>query len=262
MTCLPEHGKIDCKICHGGVVDFNKTVSRSEDEKWRLTANPLGWGSSNPAVVVLGFSKGENAITTLRDPRKTLEDVPFAGKRHYVGRILNSIGLLRRGDAQDVTREIADTSGLFHFGSIVRCTVEQKVEKDGVESWISSGSQMLESFSGHPFGRRVISNCTSAFLKGLPETVKIIVVFGLGKDKAKGGHEFSYVGDVRALLSRVRGGEMRWINSVSYHDDKVVVVHVEHFSGRNHLEHWLSHDHPRRVLRFQAIEAVKFALGM
>lgn len=261
MSCLPEHGKIDCNLCHGSAsVTFNKTTTYSQDGRWRITANPLAWGSVNPVVVVLGFSKGENAITALGDPRKTLEDVPYAGKRHYVGRLLNSIGLMPRDAASDVTREIGDTSGIFHFGSLVRCTVEQHVENGGQQSWVSSGSQMLEKFSDHPFGRQVIRNCTNRFLKRLPASVKIVVVFGLGRDKAKGGHQFSYVGDVRDVFSQVRGVEMRWINPVSYCDDDLVVIHVEHFSGRNHLENWLSKTHPRRALRHYAIDAVKLAL--
>ncbi len=261
MACLPDYGKIDCNLCHAGrKVEFNRTVSHSDDGNWRITANPLSWGSKNPAIVVLGFSKGANAVAALRDPKKTIEDIPYAGKRHYVAKILNSIGLLRGKDATDINREISDTSSIFHFGSLVRCTVEQRVWDDGVETWVSSGSQMLEKFSAHTFGQDVISNCTVRFLAQLPKTVKLIVMFGLGADLAKGGRRFSYVENAKKLLSEVRGHDMQWLNDVSYYDEDLVILHTDHFSGRNHLEHWLGRDHPRRELRHQAIDAVRFAM--
>lgn len=52
--CLPSHGRVDCSLCHRAPVTFD--VTRTEADGWRITANPLAWGSSHPEVLVLGFS--------------------------------------------------------------------------------------------------------------------------------------------------------------------------------------------------------------
>jgi hypothetical protein len=258
---LPCYGKIGCSVCHGGrQVTFNRTITYSEDDKWRITANPMAWGSQEPVVVALGFSKGGNAVAALRDPRKTIEDIPYAGKREWVGRILHAIGCLETPTRKAVDRQINDTGGLHHFGSLVRCTVEQKVSEGNYDKWISTGNGMLENFSSHPFGRTVIANCGDRHLNNLPPSVKIIVLFGLGKNLSRTGCDFSYVANARQVIGEIRGRSMTPFNGVSYYDEEVVVVHTEHFSGRNHLNNWLDPKHPRNALCHQAKSAVAFAL--
>lgn len=265
MSCLPFHGKINCTLCHTGkAVEFNRTLTYSDDGNWRLTANPLAWGSQRPVVVVLGFSKGSSAMAALANPRSRIEDIPYATKRSWVARLLHSVGLLPGSDQKHVEKQIADKGGLYHFGSLVRCTVEQKIVENGNETWITKGNGMLENFSSHPFGQEVVSRCTTNFLGSLPASVKVIVLFGLGRNlerKDSGRNRFSYVENVKKTLERTFGRPMQMLNDLAYYNDKITVVHIEHFAEPSYATRWLSKDHERRFLRHQAAEAVQFAIS-
>ncbi len=92
---------------------------------------------------------------------------------------------------------------------------------------------MLDKFVATDFGREVANQCALRFLSGLPETTRLIVMFGLG---AKGG----YVQAARRLIETARRGSWRWVNKVAYTDGRVTVVHVEHFASQGALiPNWL-----------------------
>ncbi len=55
MNNLPEHGRIECTNCfRQNAVTFD--LSQESDGGWRITANPLAWGSQTAEVVILGRS--------------------------------------------------------------------------------------------------------------------------------------------------------------------------------------------------------------
>lgn len=56
MSCLPAHGRINCVRCFPpSETVFDRTRLEAPDESWRITANPLAWGHSEPEIVVLGL---------------------------------------------------------------------------------------------------------------------------------------------------------------------------------------------------------------
>jgi hypothetical protein len=223
---LPESGQIGCTRCFDGCgnVVFNET--RRENGDWRITANPLAWGNArNPSVIVLGFSKGPTQANALLTQPHC--DIAYKGKRKNVGKILSHIGLLSKavdGDYEPaVTNAIEDRSGPFHFGSIVRCTVERFDLKK--ECWKGSGGAMLDKFVATSFGQEIANNCTNEFLSQLPPSVKLVVMFGLGT-------RLNYVKAGFDLYRAARNGTWRMINEVAYTDNSIVVVHVEHFASQ------------------------------
>src|SRR6266436_2575094 len=129
MSCsgLPPHGRITCSLCHPEPMVFDETRAWSKKRDWRITANPLAWGNSQPEVLVLGFSKGPNQAGELASLNHN--DVPYRKGRKQVGRILAHVGLLPMAEPDElkkmVDRAIADTSGRFGWGSLIRCTVER-----------------------------------------------------------------------------------------------------------------------------------------
>lgn len=257
MGCLPPHGRVDCMACYAGeAVAFDRTKREAGD--WRITANPLAWGSTNPAVVVLGFSKGPTQADALEHIRH--EEIAYKGARVWVGKILSHVGLLRPGSRQDQEQQvnalIADPNGLFHFGSLIRCTVERN---DPAKGWTGTGGDMLGRFMATPLGAEVAGNCAGRFLSELPLSVRLVVLFGLGSG-------MSYVQAARKLIGKARSGHMRTVNEVAYEDEGVVVVHVEHFRSQGNLiPKWLgegehSRDSRSRLGR-QAREAVDRALS-
>ena len=253
MSSLPTHGRVDCTMC------FRDTVpqfdhSYAEGDGWRIKSNPLSWGNDRPEVVVLGFSKGPTQSGALAQAHH--DHIAYKGSRTNVGKILRHVGLLPgehpAGLSAEVDALISNPSGRFHFASLIRCTVERLDPKS--RTWKGSGGGMLDRFIATEFGRRIASNCTTRFLSGLPETVKLIVMFGMGT-------KLNYVRTCYDLIKSARPGPWRWINDVAYSDGKVTVVHVEHFAAQGRLiPEWLGERSGDRVrygnMARSAIDAV------
>lgn len=256
MKTLPAPGRIDCSRCFKGCSSVQFDQTRRQDGDWRITANPLAWGNAKPEVVVLGFSKGPTqagALTTAPH-----NEIAYKGGRGNVGKILAHIGLLSAcgdGDlASAVSKAIADPSGRFHFGSLVRCTVERYEQESS--TWKGSGGGMLDKFVATSFGQEVANNCTEEFLSQLPPSTKLVVMFGLGS-------RLNYVKEAFKLYQKARNGTWRWLNEVAYTDGAIVVVHVEHFASQGALiPQWTGKDqHERGQYGRMAQEAVRLALG-
>jgi hypothetical protein len=107
------------------------------------------------------------------------DGIAYRGGRKNVGKIFVHLGLIptkapdRLSTAVD--RLIADHTGRFHFGSLVRCTVERNDLKKG---WVGTGGGMLDKFIRTAFGGAAASRCASRFLSDLPKSVKLVVLFG------------------------------------------------------------------------------------
>jgi hypothetical protein len=237
-------------MCYSqGAVEFDTT--RQERGSWRITANPLAWGSNDPEIVVLGFSKGPTQVGALAT--RPHDEIAFAGGRTQLGKILAYLGLAPMGTNAQlkayVDALVADPHGRFHFGSLVRCSVERYDTKR--QSWTGTGGSMLDGFLSDPFGHLVTGNCGRQFLAQLPERTKLVVMLGLGSN-------LNYVQAARRLFERVRPGPWSRINSVAYTDGAVTVVHVEHFKSQGALlPQWLGErEHSRSQLGLLAKEAV------
>lgn len=256
MPTLPQRGRISCTKCFHGFSSVIFDTTKRTQENWRITANPLAWGNVEPEIIVLGFSKGPTQAGALAGTPH--DEIAYKGSRRNVGRILRHVGLLPEmsDDALGaaVDNLISDASGRFHFGSLIRCTVERFDEKKG--GWSGSGGGMLDKFVATPFSKEVTRNCTTQFLQRLPKQTKLIVMFGMGSG-------LGYVQESYKLLSSTRGGDWRWINDVSYTDGDVTVVHVEHFASQGALiPEWLGErDSPRHRFAKMAKQGVCMAIG-
>lgn len=255
MSSLPHHGRIECNLCHvGQSASFDQT--RTVDRDWRITCNPLAWGNHAPEVVVLGFSKGPTQAGALA--ASPHDAIAYKGSRANVGKIMAHVGLIPKAPSHAYTgyvdRLIAERNGRFHFGSLVRCTVERQEQSTG--KWKGSGGGMLDKFVATSFGRIVTTNCGQRFLGDLPSSAKVILMFGLGT-------KMNYVRESRQIFNRVRPGAWRTINSCAYTDGSITVVHVEHFAAQGALiPNWLGEkDHERSALGIEARAAVTSALG-
>jgi len=232
MSCLPKHGRVFCSNCHNTSKPEFDLTKRTEGD-WRITANPLSWGSTTPEIVVLGFSKGPTQAGALASTPH--DEIAYKKGRLNVGKILSHIGLIQTnppgGLKNHIDQLIANKSGRFHFASLVRCTVERFDHKSN--EWKGSGGGMLDKFMATPFGNTVATNCVKTFLRDLPAETCLIVMFGLGSN-------LNYVKSSYDLYSRVRHGNWRMINKVAYTDGTITVVHVEHFASQGRLiPNWL-----------------------
>ena len=255
MNQLPSHGRVACTRCFSGTpVEFDRT--RLERGEWRITSNPLAWGSAEPEVIVLGFSKGPTQAGALASTAH--DQIAYKGSRKNVGKILAHVGLIPSATQDDLTdavdRLIADRSGRFHFASLVRCTVERFDVKSQV--WKGSGGGMLDRFLESELGRIVTHNCGTQFLRDLPASVRLIIMFGLGS-------RLNYVDSALSAYQKARPGPWRKVNKVAYTDGRVTVVHVEHFASQGALvPNWLGvGNHTRAEFGRLAQQAVSAALG-
>ena len=255
MSCLPEHGRVSCTLCFPNQSVLFDQTKRTE-ANWRITNNPLAWGNSTPEVVVLGFSKGPTQAGALASAPH--DEIAYKGSRGNVGKILAHVGLLPPAPLiqlkRDVDRMIADRSGRFHFSSFIRCTVERFDEELG--DWKGSGGGMLDKFAANSFGRGVATRCATRFLGSLPRTTKLVVMFGLGA-------KLNYVDAALQVFKVARPGRWRTLNDVSYADDVLTVVHVEHFAAQGPLiPDWLGiTNKPRARLGRLAQQSVLSALS-
>ena len=250
MSCLPSHGRVSCTKCFNSQpVEFDKSVLT--EQNWRITANPLAWGNPKAEIVVLGFSKGPTQAGALTNTQHN--EIAYKGSRRNVGKILAHVGLIPAGEPEqlklNVDRIIADENGRFHFGSLIRCTVERfDTAKD---AWKGSGGGMLDKFVATSFGQSVAGNCTTSFLTNLPKRTKLVIMFGLG---TKG----NYVREAYQLFQKAIPGDWKKINDVAYTDGDITVVHVEHFASQGALiPNWLGEkNHERGILGKSAQDAV------
>lgn len=253
MNTLPKHGIISCNTCFPGCTETEFDQTRQGDGNWRITANPLAWGCQTPEVVVLGFSKGPMQAGALA--ATSHDEIAFKGGRTQLGKILRHIGLLGSVANADLSKTvsslIADRAGRFHFGSLVRCTVEQHTSK----GWSGTGGGMLDKFVATTFGQQVVSRCSKRFLGQLPPTTKLVVMLGLGT-------KLNYVKACFDIHAKAQGGNWHWINEIAYTNGAVTVVHVEHFKALGALlPNWLSENgHPRGKYGLLARHAVAHAL--
>lgn len=254
MTCMPKSGRLQCNRCFGDkVVKFDDTTRTEND--WRITANPLAWGNVNPEVVILGFSKGPTQKVAVES--KSHDDIAFDRGRKNLGKILAHVGLVPSLENEDydqlIHEMIASPNGRFHFGSLVRCTIERYDET--ACAWKGSGGGMLDRFVSTSFGNEVTSNCITQYLKDIPSSVKLVVMCGMGT-------ALGYVSSAKKAISEARQGDWQDLNEIAYTDGTVTFVHVEHFSSQGALiPNWLGkNDHPRARLGIMAKEAVQEAL--
>lgn len=217
MFTLPCHGKLNCRKC------FTTGENVLTVGPWRLRNDPGHWGSSNPKILVLGFSKGSTQADVYANGR--FEDVPFAKCRTRLASILRTLGLL--GDTDNIDAKFTANEVDFAFASLVRCSLARWNDKS--KSYQTSGAIIQQAFR-EPFPLSVIHNCIERFLSALPERLKLIVMLGI---------DDAYVENCRIVLSRLH--TLHSINDVSYTNGMVTWVHVAHPSRANvHLTTWLS----------------------
>ncbi len=237
-TALPRHGRVDCSLCHRGPVTFD--VTRREHDGWRITANPLSWGNERPKVLVLGFSKGPTQAGALANHHH--DEIAYKDGRQNAYRILERVGLVPPNDRPEeaMGRLIADRNGAFGFGSLVRCTVERwgpykgkKQSLKGTMQWQGSGG-MLDRFAASTLGEEVVARCATRFLADLPTETRLVIMFGMGTGRG-------YVKECARIIGAVRRRPgWRVDDDVSYGDEEVTFVHVEHFASQGALvPNWL-----------------------
>jgi len=157
------HGPLQCRLCFSGT---EKTLVLGD---WRLRNNPGYYGSSDPEILILGFSKGanQNKAATEGD----FDRVAFAGARHRLRTVLETLNIMPSDRSIDDLMTAREKK--FGVASLVRCSLCKM--KDGVCK--TSGDVIPSAFANTPT-LAIIRRCATTFLGKLPSRVRLVVLLG------------------------------------------------------------------------------------
>lgn len=215
LNLLPLHGRIPCTRCFATPEPWGE--AKIEMPGWKLTHNPMAWGSQTPRILVLGFSKGTHQNEDIL--RRRHEDIPFRGGRHNLTAILQSLKLLR--DDEKVDQRFASTEQDFAFGSLLRCSIAMEHRGE----WIMSGSDIITRAANHPVVRPWFDNCAKQFSGSFPDRLRLVVMLG---------NQMEYVAACHKIFSGIHPG-IQLVNDVAYRTEKVLWVHTVHFKAQGRL---------------------------
>jgi hypothetical protein len=213
-----EHGPQPCRRCFTENLAWNSPETQKfeagRNGQWKLRANPGYWGSPNPEILVLGFSKGPSQ-NVLIDSGIPFEQVPFNDDhrqmRPNLRQLLQVVGLI--DERTDFDRLFEPSERRFGFASLIRCSV---TIWDGKDWKGAEGNILGRTIAARP---RFVSECAMTHLKGrIPDSVRLIVMLGANK---------TYVPNVMKLLG---GRSFEGNAGISYAYSALgrTVVHVPH----------------------------------
>lgn len=213
-----SHGWQPCRACHLA----NTEVTHAGE--WQMRANPGYWGSSNPRVLVLGFSKGANQIAAASSG--AFDGVAFAGARPRLKQVLDALGIDLGGQSIDAVLR-ADGEGIG-AASLVRCGLSKMV--DGKLK--TSGALMTGALK-MPAVRGFMAKCIDTHLTALPASVETVVLLGTDNGYVKGVKE----------LMRAQFSDFQEVNEMAFKADGRKWVFGAHPSPANGtFKNWVEDD--------------------
>jgi len=165
-SSFPKHGWIRCSRCLPEI-EKQLFLGSGNPPPWKIEKPNGSWGTSNPLIIVLGFSRGSNQKSTL-----PYDEIVFAGMRTQLTKILQKLQLLDKSDF--VGNRINAEETLFHFGSLFRCSVSMRDRKKS--DYSKSGGGILEKFVKAKENDLIAENCINQHLGSIPERTKLVVM--------------------------------------------------------------------------------------
>ncbi|MGC9419817.1 MAG: hypothetical protein ACP5EN_12675 [Rhodovulum sp.] len=223
-----SHGEQPCRACFPSWSDQhwhsgNQATFRSGRTQWWLRPNPGYWGDQDPAVLVLGFSKGgdqQRMIDLYREGRCDFDDIPFNSEtgsmRRALAELLATLGLVEPG--QSIDHLFRPGHHGYGFASLIRCSVEMSL---GGKPRTSSGDGILERTvtADLPF----VQECAARHLEAMPASVRLVVMLGASAKY------------VKACREKLGGTPLDPASEVAYAylaRDRIF-VHIPHPSGQS-----------------------------
>lgn len=196
-------------------------------DAWRLTYSPGYWGSPDPSVLVLGFSKGPNQMKR----GLAFDDIAFSGGRGNLTKILRALELLRPDERVEDRLHCGERD--FGFASLIRCGIGMWDEK-GAE-YRSSGGNILVKAVTSPEAEAVVRNCTQQAFGSLSNRLRLVVM--LGNTAEYVDQCYRRIRAIHPDVSMLSG------NPMAYGNNRVRWVHAIHFKALgNHIPRWLGED--------------------
>jgi hypothetical protein len=218
---LPTHGWIGCDHCHESP-ERSRLIGKSSPPEWKIERPNGAWGSTDPLVVVLGFSRGAR-----QSKPRPFDEIAFSGLRGPLTEIMQVLGLL--GASDHVDNRILSTEKDFHFASLFRCSVSMWDKKKS--DYAKSGNSILGKFLASSETRQIAETCTERFLAALPSRTKLVLLLGNSAD---------YVDGCRSLFERLYP-DVHSLNDVAYSNGAITWVHTIHAAAQgSYIPQWLT----------------------
>lgn len=225
------HGWNTCRKCH----DPNAEVSRNG--KWHMRANPGYWGSEQPKVLVLGFSKGANQIKAANDG--DFDKVAFAKMRPRLHHVLTTLGLSDPAHDMDALLSAASTD--LGAASLLRCGLSIEVNGKLETSGPIIAMSLKDSWTHDR-----IEACVRQHLLEMPQSVKHVVLLG---------NDDRYVEGVKTIMRTVFA-DCREVNSMSFRARGALWIFVVHPSPANgHFKDWAEEGTGKQATKCRAARA-------
>jgi hypothetical protein len=212
---LPAHGPIVCRKCWPTNHVGNEFTT--SDQRIRIVNDPGAWGSQDPAILVLGISKGFTQAREFADGE--FDSVPFKNCRPRLRDVLAAVGLMN-SDA-DIDNCMTSSEMDFAWGSVVRCSLSGR--KTSEREFSAGTPDVLPAFK-HNEAAPFLRGCMREYLMNLPDRTRTVVLLGNGD---------RYVDTIAHELQRMYGSQYSRLNYVAHKTGDRVWVHVAHPSPGN-----------------------------
>lgn len=229
-----EHGPVQCRSCFNG----NEATLALGD--WRLQNNPGYYGSRDPEVLVLGFSKGANQNKAAAEGN--FDSIAFARARHRLKAVLETLGVMPSDRGIDALMTAREQQ--FGVASLVRCSFGKM--KNGVCK--TSGDVIPSAFTNSST-LAIIERCTARYLGTLAPRLKLVVLLGTGD---------TYITKTTRLFASLYSDFVS-VNPAAFRASGALWVYAAHPSpGNGHFDAWLSSgtDNASGQKRIHALNAI------
>jgi hypothetical protein len=228
------HGPQQCRAC------FRSTEETLILDDWRLQNNPGYYGSKDPEIIVLGFSKGanQNKVALQGD----FDNVAFAKARNRLKSVLETLNVMPKNRSIDSLMTAKEDE--FGVASLVRCSFGKM--KNGICK--TSGDVIPSAFTNKAT-LAIIQRCSSKFLGKLPSRVRLVILLGTSD---------SYITKTKSIFSALYDDYLS-INACAFRAGGALWVYAAHPSpGNGHFDSWLSagldnSSGQKRILALQAL---------
>lgn len=215
---FPSHGPITCRRCFDG----NAADSQNYG-KWKVINDPGAWGSNDPEIVVLGFSKGFTQADAYRT--RPFDDVPFKDMRARLTDALRAVRILSPNET--VEEKMRASERRIAFGSLVRCSLSRLNDKTGRME--CTGQIMPKAFTEDV--APIVRRCATTYLAVFPLRTKLVLMLGTTD---------AYVQRCKQLMKSLYASQFGEINDIGYRTNQVYWAHLSHPSPLNgHHSDWV-----------------------
>lgn len=231
-----KHGPITCNKCksfmnhvdtkNNGVYSYD--LMESKDGKLILENNPLSFGSSDPDVLILGFSKGKKQNDKLFKSQSctnidiiddaSFRTIAFDGLQEIIEATLKATSVINDSDTLDQLLNSQESS--FQFGSAIKCSLHLPApEKEKF-----SPKKIMKASTD---AEKIINNCIQKHHSDLKDHT-LIIHFG-GKEYLKSIEHIDIFDDGIKVHGKARyatTGKMTWL----------FIKHPSHFARSGGLK--------------------------